>query len=94
MSLIDSTLIEECITDASMEKIAEVLEDNDYEVVKTRMQITAKHGGFWTNGKTSTITVIDCGNYRQCKDVETSKGWAMRPRSGVLAELIREAEAE
>ena len=94
MSWIDSSLVEECITDASMDKIVEVLTKNNYKVVRTRLQITAKRGGFWTNGKTSTITVIDCGDYRQCKDVETSKGWAMTPNSGVLAALIEKAEQE
>lgn len=93
MSLIDSSLIEECATDASMDRIAEVLKENGYKVVRTRMQITAKRESFWSS-KASTITIIDCDNYRQCKDVETSKGLAIKPNSGVLAELIEKAERE
>ena len=94
MSWIDSTLSEECITDASMDKLAKVLEQNKYEVIRMRLQITAKRGGFWTNGKISTITIIDKGDYRYCKDVETSKGWAMKPNSGVLARLVAIAESD
>jgi hypothetical protein len=93
MSWIDSTVVEKCITDASMDQIEEALINNKYKVIRTRMQITATHGGTWsTNGKFSTIIVIDCGNYRECEDTETSKGWAMRPKTGVLAKIIQEAE--
>lgn len=92
MSWIDSSSTEECITNASMENIEKVLNQRGYKVTKTNLQITATHRGFWTSYG-STITVINCGNYRQCKDVETAKGWACRPKSGVLAEIVREAEA-
>ncbi len=95
MSFIDSENYEELITTASMKRMAEVLENNGYEVTKTKLQITATHGGAWsTNGKISKITVIDQGDYRICRDIETSKGYLMSPNTGVLAALIQEAEFE
>ena len=94
MSWIDSSNTEECITNASMKNIERTLVKRKYKVTRTNLQITATYGGtFKTNGKISTITVVDCGNYRQCKDVETAKGWLCRPKSGVLAEIVKEAEA-
>lgn len=93
MSWIDSTVTEKCITDATMEQLAKTLKSNGYKITKTRLQITATHGGTWsTNGKISTITIIDRGDYRECEDTETSKGWMMRPNTGVLAKIVSQAE--
>lgn len=93
MSFIDSEKIEECVTPATFDALERALLNNKYKVVRTKMQITATHGGTWsTNGKISTITIIDLGNYRQCKDVETAKGYLCKPNSGVLAKIIQEAE--
>ena len=93
MSWIDSSLVEKCITDATMEQIEKALENNNYEVIRTRKQITAVKKSFWSS-KASTIVVLDRGDYRECEDTETSKGYAVRPNSGVLAEIIQEAEEE
>ena len=93
MSWIDSKNIEECITNASMNNIEKVLIERGYKVIRTELQITATYGGtFKTNGKISTITVVDRGDYRQCKDVETAKGIFCKPKSGVLAYIVAEAE--
>lgn len=93
MSWIDSKNIEECITDASFTSLEKALLNNKYKVTRTKMQITATHGGAWTtNNKISTITIIDMGNYRQCKDVETAKGYFNKPKTGVLARIVQEAE--
>lgn len=92
MSFIDSEKIEECITPATFDELENVLIDEGYKVTKTKMQITATKGGFWTNYKMSTITIIDLGNYRQCKDVETAKGEWCKPKSGILASIIQKAE--
>ena len=77
-----------------MENIERVLIERGYKVTRTNLQITATYGGvFKTNGKISTITVVDCGNYRQCKDVETAKGRYCTPKTGVLAKIVKETEA-
>ena len=94
MSFIDSEFVEECITNASMSAIENVLRKRGYSVTRTNLQITARYGGtFKTNGKFSTITVVDMGDYRQCRDLETAKGFLCTPKRGVLAEIIAEAEA-
>jgi hypothetical protein len=93
MSYIDSSIIEENITDASMNRLEAVLKDRGYKVVRTKLQITATLNSFWTS-KNSIITITDCGNYRSCKDIETAKGMLNRPNSGVLASIVAEAEAE
>ena len=92
MSFIDSERIEECVTPATFDALEKILLDNKYKVARTKMQITATKGGFWTNYKISTITIIDLGNYRQCKDVETAKGYLCKPNSGILANIVQKAE--
>ena len=92
MSFIDSEKIEECVTPATFDALEKALLDNEYKVTRTKMQITATKGGFWTNYKISTITIIDLGNYRQCKDVETAKGYLCKPNSGILASIVQKAE--
>ena len=93
MSFIDSEIREECITDASFDALETALKNNKYKVTRTRLQITASHGGTWsTNGKISTITIVDMGTYRQCTDVETAKGYLCKPNSGRLATIVQEAE--
>ena len=89
MSFIDSERIEECVTPATFDALEKALLDNKYKVTRTKMQITATTGGFWTNYKMSTITIIDLGNYRQCKDVETAKGEWCKPNSGILASIVQ-----
>ncbi len=95
MSFIDSELTEELMTSATMDKMEEVLRENGYNVTRTKFHIAATYGGTWsTNGKISKITVIDQGEYRICRDTETSKGYALKPNSGILEKLIQEAEFE
>ena len=94
MSFIDSEVVEECITDASMSALENALRHHGYSVTRTNLQITAKYGGvFKTNGKFSTITIVDMGDYRQCRDLETAKGILFSPKRGVLAKIVAEAES-
>lgn len=94
MSFIDSEHTETCITDASFEALETVLKRNGYQVVRTRLQISATHGGIWsTNGKISSITIIERDGLRYCEDKETAKGYLCSPNTGVLAKLVQEAEA-
>lgn len=93
MSFIDSELTEECMTDASFDSLEKALKHFGYDVVRTKLQITARRGGvFKTNGKFSTVVVTDSGSYRSCRDTETAKGYLMRPRQGVLAQIVAFAE--
>ncbi len=94
MSFIDSEHIETCITDASFDALETVLKRNGYQVVRTRLQISATYGGTWsTNGKISSITIIERNGLRYCEDKETAKGYLCSPNIGVLAKLVQEAEA-
>ena len=45
MSFIDSEHTETCITDASFEALETILKRNGCQVVRTRLQISATHGG-------------------------------------------------
>lgn len=94
MSFIDSERIETCITDASFDALETVLKRNGYQVVRTRLQISANRGGTWsTNGKISFITILERDGLRYCEDKETAKGYLCSPNTGVLAKLVQEAEA-
>lgn len=94
MSFIDSERIETCITDASFDALETALKRNGYQVVRTRLQISATRGGTWpTNGKISSITILERDGLRYCEDKETAKGYLCSPNTGVLAKLVQEAEA-
>lgn len=94
MSFIDSERIEICITDAGFDALETVLKRNGYQVVRTRLQISATRGGTWsTNGKISSITILERDGLRYCEDKETAKGYLCSPNTGVLAKLVQEAEA-
>lgn len=94
MSFIDSERIETCITDASFDALETALKRNGYQVVRTRLQISATRGGTWsTNGKISSITITERDDLRYCEDKETAKGYLCSPNTGVLAKLVQEAEA-
>jgi len=94
MSFIDSELTENCVTDASFDSLDKALNKFGYKVVRTRLQITATHGGYWkTNGHISTITIIEKDGLRYCEDKETSKGYMCKPHQGVLAQIVQEAES-
>lgn len=93
MSYIDSELVEKCITDASFDSLEKALKKHEYEVVRTNLQITAHHGGLYNNYHLSTITILDLKGYRECVDVETSKGYLCKPNSGVLAKIVKLAES-
>ena len=95
MSFIDSEKRETCCTDASMDDLEKALKSFGYEVQRTRLQITATHGGYLsTNGHISTITIVDQGNIRACEDIETSKGYMCSPDSGILTQIINCAETK
>lgn len=94
MSFIDTQIEETCVTDASMDDLEKALKAYGYTVEKTKYQITAKHGGFFsTNAHLSTITIVDDGNLRTCKDVETAKGYLCSPERGLLAQIVKYAES-
>lgn len=94
MSLIDSENIETCITSATFDDLEKALKSFGYNVTRTKLQITATHGGYWsTNGHLSTITIIDKGDYRECQDIETAKGYMCTPEKGLLAKIINYAES-
>lgn len=94
MSFIDSERIETCITDASFDALETALKRNGYQVVRTRLQISATRGGTWsTNGKISSITILERDGLRYCEDKETAKGYLCSPNTGILAKLVQEAEA-
>jgi hypothetical protein len=85
--------IEEMSTTATLDALEEALNDFNYEVVRTKMSISAKHGGIWsTNSHFSYITIVDMGEVRLCKDKETSQGFFSSPNTGVLATIIQKAE--
>lgn len=85
---------EQLLTDASLDRLQQVLESKGYKVQRTKFSITAQHGGTWsTNGKISRIQITDCGEYRQCTNDEESLGWLMNPKAGRLAEIISIAES-
>ena len=95
MSFIDSEARENCYTDATMNDLECALKSFGYDVQRTRLQITAKHGGYWsTNGHLSTITIVDRGDVRYCEDIETSKGYMCMPDSGILAKIVECAETK
>lgn len=93
MSWIDSESVEEVVTDATIDKLMQVLELNGYKICKTKMQITATKSSFWTS-KSSFITIIDKGDYRLCKDKETAKGHMVKPSTGILAKIVNQAEED
>lgn len=94
MSFIDSESVETCITSASFNDLEKALKAYGYNVERTKMQITATHGGYWsTNGHISIITITDEGDKRVARDVETAKGYMCQPAKGILAKIINYAES-
>lgn len=82
------------ITTASLDTLERALEEFDYDIQRTKMCITAKHGGTWsTNGHISNIQIIDNGRYRECTNTETSQGSLCNPRTGRLAKIVALAES-
>lgn len=91
MSFIDSKNIETCITDASIDSLTSILEEQGYKITKTNLQLTAIDNNIMSSYK-STITILDRGTYRDCTDIEISNGWALNPHTGVLANIVNKAE--
>ena len=84
---------EELYTAASLEALEKALIDAGYKVTKTKLSLSASHGGMWsTNGHISNISIVNLGELRKCTKIETSSGWLCKPVSGRLAAIISEAE--
>ena len=93
MSFITKTITEEMITPASLIQLEKILIKHGYTVTKTKFSISANKKSFWKS-QTSTITIIDTGENRECRATESSAGLLMTPDSGNLATIILEAEQE
>ena len=93
MSFITKTITEEIVTSASLRKLEKILVKHGYTVIRTKFSISANKKSFWKS-QTSTITIIDTGEYRECRATESSEGLLITPNSGNLAKIILEAEQE
>lgn len=91
MSFINSTNIETCITNAPIGYLINVLKNEGYEVIKSNLQVTATYKPFLSS-YASTITILDKGEYRECSDTETATGLLIKPRTGILAQIVKKAE--
>ena len=92
MSFISSNNLEKYITNAPIGYLIKVLEDEGYQVTKSNLQVTAISQAFLSSFS-STITIIDMGSYRECSDNEVAIGLLLRPRTGILANIVQKAEA-
>ena len=76
------------VTSATMEQLFEVLKKHNYSIVKYKKEMTA----FKCGNEPSTISIIDCDEYRGCVDIETSHTSSCLSKNNILAQIIFEAE--
>lgn len=91
MSYINSESLETIKTRATMKELKQVLLADGYKIIETSMQITATNSWGWGANR-STITIVDEIDYRFLTNKQVSTGLMIRPKEGMLAELVSKAE--